>query len=62
MIFEPSIAQGMRDLLDGIRDTVSVIVQWVNAPLIPSFMMRDVADPINAGVSQVHIARRHINF
>ena len=55
MILETKITQRMRNTLEGIRDTVGVIVHGVNTPFITCLVMLDMPDTVDSGVSHIDI-------
>ena len=62
MILELERAERVCNSLERVGQGVRKIVHRVDAPLVARALMRDMADSIQRGVTQVHIRRRHIDL
>ena len=57
MIFKLKRTQRVRDPFNRVTLTVRIIVSRVDTPLITSPRVRDVSNPIQRWITQVHIGR-----
>src|SRR5690606_23190156 len=62
VVFEFERAERMRDLFDGIRYAVRIIVHRVYVPLVPGPVMRLLDYPVHDGITHVDVARGHVDL
>ena len=62
VILEFQRAEGMRDALQVVADGMGVVVHRVDAPLVPRPVMGRVQDPVDDGIAQVDVGRRHVDL
>ena len=62
MVLELQGADGVGHAFDGIRLTVGKVIARVDAPLVTGLMVMGVADAIEDRVTQVHVARGHVDL
>ncbi len=62
MVFEFERADGVRDVLDGIRLAVREVVHRVDAPLVAGAVMLGVEDAVHDGIAHVEVRRGHVDF
>ena len=62
VILELQRAQGMRDLLDGVRQRMREIVHRIDAPGIARAVMHGVRDAVDDGIAHRDVRRRHVNL
>ena len=62
MVLKSEAAQRMRDAFKRILQRMCEIVHRIDAPGVPGMMMLGVYDPVQDGIAQIHVGRRHINF
>ena len=62
MIFELQSTKRMGDTLHGIGNWVGKIIHWIDAPLVPGFLMALVLNAIQGGIAHVDIGAGHVNL
>src|SRR5215468_9432013 len=62
MILEFERANRMRDVLDGVRLAMRIVVARINLPLGTGARMRRVENPVHHGIAQIDIPRCHVNL
>jgi hypothetical protein len=62
IVVELEGAEGVRDVLEGVRKAVGEIVEGVNTPLVSPAIMGGVADPIENGVTHDHVGMGHVDL
>jgi len=62
MVLEFQGADGVGDLLDGIRLSVGPVIHGVDAPGCAGPGMGRAEDPVHDGITQVEVSRRHIDL
>ena len=62
VILELERAQRVRDLLDGVRDRMRVVVDRIDRPLVAGAMVRDAPHAIEHRVAHVDVRRRHVDL
>ena len=62
VVLELQRADRVRDVLDGVRLAVRVVVARIDLPLRARARMRGVQDAIEHGIAQVDVAARHVDL
>ena len=62
VILELQRAERVRDVLDGVRDGMRVVVHRVDAPRVARTVVRRVPDAVDHRVAQVDVRRRHVDL
>ena len=62
VILELERAQRVRDLLDGVRDRMGVVVGRIDRPRVAGAMVRDAPHAVEHRVAHVDVRRRHVDL
>lgn len=62
MVHKLQGADTVGDAFEIIAQAMRVVVERIDAPLVASVVMRDVADSIKQWIAQPHVGRSHINL
>ncbi len=62
VILELERAQRVRDLLDGVRDRMGVVVGRIDRPRVAGAVVRDAPHPVEHRVAHVDVRRRHVDL